>query len=73
MSQNALAESTNVGQKDRISVDVSDIKKDIETCRTDAAWVELAMTAKIRVLIKERLDQILSEKESRSQSTQQDK
>ena len=65
MSQNALIESATVGQKDRISVDVSDIKKDIETCRSDAAWVELPMTAKIRVLVKERLDQILAEREAK--------
>lgn len=47
-----------VAQKDRISIDVSDLRQDIETCRNDAAWSELPLSAKIRVLIKERLEQL---------------
>jgi hypothetical protein len=53
-----------VAQKDRISIDVSDLKEEIETCRNDAAWSELPLSAKIRVLIKERLEQIKAEKET---------
>lgn len=52
-----------VAQKDRISIDVSDLREEIETCRSDAAWSELPLSAKIRVLIKERLEQIKAEKE----------
>ncbi|MEO0521150.1 MAG: hypothetical protein AAF171_28120 [Cyanobacteria bacterium P01_A01_bin.116] len=47
-----------MAQKDRISVDVSDLRQDIETCRSDAAWTELPLSAKIRVLVKERLEQL---------------
>lgn len=47
-----------VAQKDRISIDVSDLKEEIETCRNDAAWTELPLSAKIRVLIKERLEEM---------------
>lgn len=47
-----------VAQKDRISIDVSDLREEIETCRNDAAWAELPLSAKIRVLIKERLEQM---------------
>lgn len=47
-----------VAQKDRISIDVSDIREEIETCRNDAAWSELPLSAKIRVLVKERLAEI---------------
>lgn len=47
-----------VAQKDRLSIDVSDLRHDIETCRSDAAWTELPLSAKIRVLIKERLEQL---------------
>lgn len=47
-----------VAQKDRISIDVSDLREEIETCRNDAAWSELALSAKIRVLIKERLEEL---------------
>lgn len=47
-----------VAQKDRISIDIADIKDEIEACRNDAAWKELPLSAKIRVLVKERLEQI---------------
>ncbi len=50
-----------VAQRDRISVEVGDLKEEIETCRTDAAWSELPLSAKIRVLVKERLQQIKKE------------
>jgi outer membrane murein-binding lipoprotein Lpp len=52
-----------VAQKDRISIDVSDLREEIEACRNDAAWSELPLSAKIRVLIKERLEQLKAEKE----------
>lgn len=52
-----------VAQKDRISIDVSDLREEIETCRSDAAWTELPLSAKIRVLIKERLEQMKAAKE----------
>ncbi len=56
MSQELMNDA--VAQKDRISIDVSDLRQDIETCRNDAAWTELPLSAKIRVLIKERLEQM---------------
>lgn len=54
---------SGMAQKDRISVDVSDLRTEIEACRDDVAWSELALSAKIRVLVKERLEQIKTEKE----------
>jgi hypothetical protein len=51
-----------VSQRDRISVDVSDIKEQVENCRDDVAWTELPLAAKLRVLIKERLAQMEAEK-----------
>jgi len=51
-----------VGQRDRISIDVSDLREHIEQCRDDAAWSELPLAAKIRVLIKERLAEMTSDK-----------
>jgi hypothetical protein len=62
MKEDQTADSA-VAQKDRISIDVSDLREEIETCRNDAAWSELPLSAKIRVLIKERLEQIKAEKE----------
>lgn len=51
-----------VGQRDRISIDVNDLREQIEQCRDDAAWSELPLAAKIRVLVKERLAEIEAEK-----------
>lgn len=61
MKGNGTVDS-DMAQKDRISVDVSDLRAEIETCRDDVAWSELPMSAKIRVLVKERLEQIKAEK-----------
>lgn len=47
-----------VGQRERISIDISDIREQIEQCRDDVAWSELPLAAKIRVLVKERLAQM---------------
>lgn len=57
MDEQAILDSA-VAQKDRISVDVTDIKEEIENCRTDVAWAELALAAKVRVLVKERLQEL---------------
>jgi hypothetical protein len=65
MKEDLTADSA-VAQKDRISIDVSDLKEEIETCRNDAAWSELPLSAKIRVLVKERLEQIKTEKKRSS-------
>ena len=56
-----LTIDSSVAQKDRISIDVSDLREEIETCRNDAAWSELPLSAKIRVLIKERLEELKTE------------
>jgi hypothetical protein len=45
-------------QRSRITVDVNDMKAEIESCRSDPAWQELPLSSKIRVLLKERLNQI---------------
>ncbi len=52
----------DVSQRDRISIDVADIRQDIENCRQDAAWGELPLSAKIRVLVKERLEEMQRQK-----------
>lgn len=52
-----------MAQRDRISIDVSDIRDQVESCRDDVAWSELPLAAKLRVLIKERLAQLQEEKE----------
>lgn len=54
-----------VSQRDRISVDVSDIREQVEACRDDVAWTELPLAAKLRVLIKERLAQLMDESPER--------
>ncbi|NJP12481.1 MAG: hypothetical protein HC866_25920 [Leptolyngbyaceae cyanobacterium RU_5_1] len=57
-----------VPQRDRISIDVSDIREQIDTCRDDVAWTELPLAAKIRVLIRERLEQLQAEKDAKQQN-----
>ena len=56
-----------VGQRDRISVDVSDIREQIEQCRDDMAWSELPLAAKIRVLVRERIAELAASKASQSE------
>jgi len=63
-----LFDEVPVGQRDRISIDVSDIREQIEQCRTDMAWSELPLAAKIRVLVKERLAQMETEKTESQES-----
>lgn len=58
-----------VSQRDRISIDVSDIREQIENCRSDVAWTELPLSAKLRVLIKERLAQLQAESQPTHPST----
>lgn len=53
--------SDEVAQKGRIPVDISDLREEIESCRNDAAWTELPLAAKIRVLIRERLEEMKAE------------
>jgi hypothetical protein len=54
-----------VAQKGRIPIDISDMREEIESCRNDVAWRELPMSAKLRVLIRERLDQMKGTGESK--------
>lgn len=58
----------SVAQKDRISIDISDMRDEIDTCRSDAAWHELPMSAKIRVLLIERLDLLKREQKQESKA-----
>ncbi len=53
----------DMAQRERLSIDVSDIKEVVENCRDDIAWQEMPLSTKIRVLVKERLEQIRAEKE----------
>jgi hypothetical protein len=59
----------SVAQKDRISIDVNDIRNEIETCRDDVAWTELPLSAKIRVLLKERLNELRMQAQKESSPT----
>lgn len=50
-----------VAAKDRISVDITNIKNRVEAYRDDPAWRELSVAGKIRALVIEKLE----EKESK--------
>lgn len=64
-----LNQDAAVVQKGRISIDIADLRDDIDSCRSDAAWSELPMSAKIRVLIKERIDQLRKQQDKENKST----
>ena len=48
-------------KQDRLTIDIGDLREDIETCRQDAAWEELSFAGKIRTLVKERIEQLVAE------------
>jgi hypothetical protein len=47
----------DVAARDRISVDVNDIKQRVESFRSDAAWRELSLAGKMRALVIEHMEQ----------------
>ncbi len=55
---------SSMAQRERISIEIGDIREQVENCRNDAAWTELPLSAKLRVLIKERLEQLQKEEKA---------
>jgi hypothetical protein len=53
-------------KQDRLTIDIGDLREDIERCRQDAAWEELSLAGKIRTLIKERIEQLLDAQAKKS-------
>ena len=45
-------------KKDRVSIDITGLREQIDTAKTDPLWGELSLAKKIRILLIERLDQI---------------
>lgn len=54
-------------KQDRLTIDIGDLREDIEKCRQDAAWEELSLAGKIRTLIKERIEQLLAAETEKSE------
>lgn len=50
-----------MARKNRFPLDIEDLRERVEECRNDVAWREMSLTAKIRTLILERLEQVESE------------
>jgi uncharacterized protein YaaR (DUF327 family) len=48
-------------KRDRVPVEIGDIRDKLSTLRNDVAWQELPMAAKLRVLILERVQQLEAE------------
>lgn len=42
--------------KDRLSIDITDLRERVETFRDTPSWRELSLSQKLRVLILERLE-----------------
>ena len=49
-------------KRDRLTIDISNLRDRIEAARTDPAWKQLSLNKKIQVLLEERLDAIDQEK-----------
>lgn len=49
---------TEKNKRDRITLDLTGLKERIEALRSDAAWKELSLSKKIRILLQERLTEI---------------
>jgi hypothetical protein len=45
-------------KRDRVSVDISELRERIEAAKDDALWRETPITRKIRTLLIEKLDEI---------------
>ena len=56
-----------MARKERLSIDIQDIRDRVEDCRNTAAWREMSLSQKLRVLIIERLEQIEKEKDPEQQ------
>jgi hypothetical protein len=57
-------------RKNRFPLDIDDIRERIETCRTDVAWGEMSLTAKIRTLILERIEALEAQSTAKNESGQ---
>jgi hypothetical protein len=55
-------------RKNRFPLDIDDIRERIENCRTDVAWGEMSLTAKIRTLILERIETLEAQSSPRNKS-----
>lgn len=49
-------------KRDRLTIDISNLRDRIEAARTDPAWKQLSLNKKIQVLLEERLDALDQEK-----------
>lgn len=53
--------------RDRLTLDITDLKESIETCRSDdPAWRELSLSGKIRALLVQQLEDMARSKAAKS-------
>ncbi len=57
---------TESKKRDRISIDLGDLRERIENVRDDTAWHELTITQKIRTLIRDQLEALEKHKKGKS-------
>lgn len=50
-----------MASRDRLTLDIGDLRDRIEGVRSDTSWAEMSLAQKLRVLIRERLEQLESE------------
>lgn len=49
--------------KERLSIEIGDIRERVEKCRIDPVWRELSLSGKLRALIVERLEELEAQNE----------
>ena len=47
--------------RDRYSIDLTELRERLEACRDDVSWEEMPLSVKIRVLLRERVEQLEAE------------
>ncbi len=53
--------------RDRLTLDITDLKENIEACRSDdPAWRELSLSGKIRALLVQQLEDMAKNKAAKS-------
>ncbi len=60
----------DMGNQDRTSVNIGDLRERIDNAREGIMWQELSLNQKIRILLQERLEEIEQEKSSSSSQDQ---
>lgn len=54
-----------MASRDRLTLDIADLRDRIESVRSDTSWAEMSLAQKLRVLIRERLEQLEADQDKK--------